>query len=210
MPKITTPRAFPAFDPALHVQAAEFHTGVNLARITGIDIGVDAPCVALHAIITDNKRISIFAENFAKEMGLSKFIAEGYIGPTSAVSLVVGERAMENRSPLTALSPVQMLGEAGYRPLACKSSPHWRIKKINEALQCGFGAGGIVVDPSCLHLLAALAGHKSVNSGGGKMKSSTPRYQHCVDALGYLVEGAARYHAAAEKDGVGLAFDELA
>lgn len=209
MARLQKPRAFPTFDPALHVQAAEYHTGTIIARITGVDIGVGSPCVALHALITENHRVSIFEEHFVTDMGFEAFIAEGHLGPTSTVNLVTGERAMIARSPLTARSPVEVLTEAGYRPLACKSSPHWRSRQINRMLQCGRGPGGLVMDPSCLLLIAALVGHRESLKGGGVMTSNTPRYQHAVDALGYLVEAAKRFHAAASHNGVGLAFDEV-
>lgn len=193
MSKIEVPRAFPGFDPAVHVAKVVGVAEVIKCVMIGADFGSTAPCVALHAGLMPNKSMRIFREDFSPGYGLNRFIKEGAFGSVDSVDMVCAERACIAKNPMYNSSPKAMLEAAGFKVLVCKSSPKWRHLAINTRLNVGEGAGGIVVDPSCTNLLACLIGHREAF---GKMmlhRSTTPRYQHCADALGYLVEGFARW-----------------
>lgn len=209
MATTTMPRAFFTFDPAAHVAKCREPSELIRTEMIGIDIGSGAPCVALHARLLNRRTMEVYREAFAEGVGLSAFIADEALGQPQAERLVCAEAAIVNRSPVDNRSPKQVLEAAGHRVLVCKSSPAWRWKSINARLQRRANACGIVVDPSCTHLIAALIGHRTALAGEGVLVSSTPQHQHCIDALGYVIEGFARWLTCEHVTLTGVAADAL-
>lgn len=210
MSGITLPRAFPSFDPAIHVQKCKGVAESIRCVMIGADFGSTAPCVALHGALMPNKSMRIFREDFEPGIGLEAFVDGGALGSVDGVDLICAERACVAKSPINNQSSKELIEGAGFKVLVCKSSPRWRHDSINARLKVGDGAGGIVVDASCTNLISMFVGHRQAFGSGGHWRSATPRYQHCADALGYLVEGFARWLTTGHVACTGIALDEIA
>lgn len=210
MTTITLPRAFPLFDPAIHIKKAGDETHSLRCVMIGCDFGSTAPCVALHGALMQNKSMRIFREEFRPGLGLEGFIDEGAFGSDESVDMLCAERACVAKNPVNNKSPKHVLEDAGFKVLVCKSSPKWRWRSINARLAVGDGEGGIVVDPSCTNLISTLIGHRMAFGSDEIWRAATPRYQHCADALGYLVEGFARWLTTEHVGCTGIALDEIA
>lgn len=206
----TIPRAFPLFDPAIHIKKADGKTHSLRCVMIGADVGSAAPCVALHGALMQNKSMRIFREEFEPGVGLEAFVDGGALGSDESVDMVCAERACIAKSPINNQSPKELIEAAGFKVLVCKSSPKWRWRSINARLKAGDGEGGIVVDPSCTNLISTLIGHRMAFSSDDVWRAATPRYQHCADALGYLVEGFARWLTTEHVGCTGIALDEIA
>lgn len=207
MVNVEVPRAFPLFDPHIHVAKCRGGAKSVQAILVGVDIGSAAPCVALHGALMQNNSIRIFREEFEPEMGLERFIDEGAFGQPDSCDFLCCEHSCVARSPLDSTTQKGRLESVGYKVLVCKSSPKWRWKSINEHLAAGDGVDGIVVDPSCTNVIEALIGHRMGFGSGSAWRSTTPRLQHVCDGLGYLVEGFTRWRCKPSLIGTSLAMD---
>ena len=210
MSKVQVPRAFPSFDPRVHVGKVVGVAEVIKCVMIGADFGSTSPCVALHCALMPNKSMRIFREEFSPGVGLESFIDEGAFGSVDAVDMICAERACIAKSPINNKSPKDLIEGAGFKVLVCKASPKWHMLAINARLNVGDGAGGIVVDASCTNLISAMIGHREAFGKLGVHRSTTPRYQHCADALGYAVEGFARWLTVEHVGCTGLALDAIA
>lgn len=207
MLKVRIPRAFPSFDPHIHVAKCRGKAKSVKVVLIGVDIGSAAPCVALHGALMQNNSIRIFREEFEPEMGLERFIDADSFGRPECVDFLCCEHSCVARSPLDATTQKSRLEAAGHKVLVCKSSPRWRHKSINEHLDSGDGIDGIAVDPSCTNLIEALIGHRVAYGSGGVWKCGTPHLLHVIDGLGYLVEGFTRWRCQPSLANTTLAMD---
>lgn len=205
----SVPRAFPLFNPAIHVSKSDGETHSLRCVMIGCDFGSTAPCVALHGALMQNKSMRIFREEFEPGIGLEAFIEGGAFGSDESVDMLCAESACVAKSPTNNKSPKEMLEAVGFKVLVCKSSPKWRWRSINARLQAGESVGGIVVDSSCTNLISTLIGHRMAFDSGDVWRAATPRYQHCADALGYLVEGFARWLTTEQVEPRGVMLDEI-
>lgn len=210
MPKIVLPRAFPSFDPMMHVSETTPGTAVPVLSAVGLDIGVGAPCVALHGLILSDHHLHVHACSVATDVGLDHFVASGQCGEPSDGHLIAAERAVDARCTLNAQSPRQLMESYGLSVVACRTPPAWRLDAINHRLALIEGGPRLTMDPRCEPLIATLVGYRAAHGPDRSVRTSTPGHQHVVDALGYLVELAARWFVAADVLHRGILIDESA
>lgn len=210
MPILIMPRAYPQFDPVVHVAKPEHVARKISCVMVGVDVGSSAPCVALHGALYPDGSMRIFREEFEVGVGLVAFVDGGTLAHPQCVDVVCAERACIAHNPVTNQSAKGVIEVSGHRVMVCKSSPSWRHRAINARLNAGLSPGGIVIDPSCTNLIACLIGHRQAFAGGSKWRSTTPRYMHASDALGYLVEGFARWRSLGLTVDIGMLVDETA
>lgn len=210
MKTIQTPRAFPEFDPMVHVAKVREPVAEHAVRIIGLDFGSAAPCVAIHGTITETGRLEIYRCAFEAGIGLARFVAGGALGSRIPADLVAAEAAAVNRNPVNLESAAALLVNSGYGVMCAKSKPKWRSGRINERLRKTLGAGGIVVDSSCSELIAMFVGHREAFGTESNFRCTTPKHQHCCDALGYLVEAVDRWSVLDGMAVAGVALDEIA
>lgn len=207
MPKFHLPRAFRAFDVARHVSRVPLSDAPVVLTAVGLDIGIDAPCVAVHGNLHEDRHLHIHSAISASQLGLDLFVAGGYVGDPSTVQLVAAERAVDARSPISGTSARKCLEDYGFRVLSCRMPPVWRIDSIAARLEQPGPVGSISVTPECLEVIGALIGHRCIRTEQRTVATDTPGWLHVVDALGYLVEAAARWAAAETVVGKGVLID---
>lgn len=207
MPKFHMPRAFRSFEPARHVSRVPTTDAPPVGTFVGLDIGIGAPCVAVHATLHEDRHLHVFRHESQAGVGLELFVAGGAAGEPAEVTLVAAERAVSARSPINGVSARSVVEGFGLRVMACRTPPVWRLDSIAARLDQPQPPGSVSVDPSCVGLIGALIGYRAVRTEARTIATDTPQWQHDVDALGYLVEAAARWAAAETLLGVGVLID---
>lgn len=207
MPKFHMPRAFRAFEPARHVCRVPTTDAPPVGTFVGLDIGIDAPCVAIHATLHEDRHLHIFRSESRSGVGLDLFTAEGCVGEPEGVTLVAAERAVDARSPLNGVSARGVLESYGLRVMSCRTAPIWRIDALAARLEQLSPPGTLSIDPACVEVVGGLIGYRCVRTEHRTVATDTPQWQHTIDGLGYLVEAAARWSAAETLIGVGVLVD---
>lgn len=207
MPKFFMPRAFRAFEPSRHVHRVAPTDAPPVGLFVGADIGIGAPCVAVHGLLHEDRHLHVFRHESQAGVGLDLFTAGGSLGEPDEVTLVAAERAVDARSPLNGQRARDVIEAYGLRVMACRTPPLWRLDSINARLDQPGPPGSISIDPSCVGLIGSLIGHRAVRTENRTIATDTPGSTHDVDALGYLVEAAARWAAAETLLGVGVLVD---
>lgn len=210
MPKIYMPRAFVAYDPARHMQSFEGRGPQAECNLVGLDYGSGAPCVAVRGVLYPSGQLHVWTCYRRVNIGLDAFIAQGWPGVPATTDLIAMEAAAINRSPTDLRSPKQIVEAHGHRVLVCGQRPIWRLHAIQDRLRAGGAVPMLAIDPRCEHVHAALIAYRAAAGPDGVVVTSTPRWQHTIDALGYLVEAAARWRAAQTAVARGVLIDQIA
>ncbi len=206
----TEAAVFSEFDPARHVGPAAWEAEWPLYR--ALDFGYANPFVCLWVQVQgrpggtgvdadlSNVQVRVLAEYVARERRIAEHARAMQALDPGPVTATFGDPAGWQRSDVTGTGPCQELARMGMRVRSPRSGVHEGIELVRRLLKDRPGGPGLVIDPSCRHLVRAMQAYRWRRRRGGEVseKPAKDGSDHPIDALRYLVTGLLLGHGKTE------------
>ena len=205
---------FADFDPAVHVAPAGYDP--NLALYRTLDFGYANPFVCLWVQVAGERpaprrtwaskptggalracagpdlsgvQVRVLGEYVARERPIAEHARAMAALDRGPVARTFGDPAGWQRSDVTGTGPCQELARLGIRVRTPHAGVLEGVELLRRLLKPRPGGPGLVIHPSCRHLIRALEQYHWAEAGGGRLAEVPAKdgADHPLDALRYLV-----------------------